>query len=188
MGAYKNFDAELYRANDTLGVNRVLTYLGDSGVFALRNDDQYGVDINVFGGFKPLYHIEVEIKQAWKNGPGFPFPTVNLPERKRKFAELPKPVEFWVLSSNLEWAIIVPDFAVTDDKLAEVSNKYIAAGEKFFQVPVSDCIIKYLGPPSALDLPDGKSEPVNSSKVSPLSAEKTGVVTATGNSTDKEPV
>lgn len=179
MGAYKNFDANLYAANDARGTNRVLQYLGDSGLFALRNDDTYGVDIHVFSGFKPSYHIEVEIKQAWKSGPGFPFPTVNLPERKQKFAELPKPVEFWVLSKDLEWAIIVPDFAVTDDKLVEVPNKYIAAGEKFFQVPTDQCIIKYLGP-VILELP-------KDTKVLARSAEETGVVTATGNVTDKEP-
>lgn len=146
MGAYKKFSTEVYQANDTKGVHRVLSYLGEAGLFALRNDDTYGVDIHVFTGFKPAYHIEVEIKQAWKSGPGFPFPTVNLPERKRKFAELAKPVEFWILSKDLEWAIIVPDFAVTEDKLAEVKNKYITSGEKFFQIPVDQCIIKYLGP------------------------------------------
>lgn len=180
MGAYKNFDASLYETNDKRGTSRVISYLTDAGLFAILNDDTYGVDIHVFSGFKPAYHVEVEIKQAWKSGPGFPFPTVNLPERKRKFAELPKPVEFWVLSSNLEWAIIVPDFAVTDDKLVEVPNKYIAQGEKLFQVPVDQCIIKYLGP-VILELP-------KDTKVLELSADKTGVVTATGNVTDKDPI
>lgn len=150
MGVHKKFDQQLYAINDSRGVSRVISYLLDAGLFCTVNDDKYGVDIQVFTGFKLAYHVEVEIKQAWKGGPGFPFPTVNLPERKRKFAELPKPVEFWVLSNNLEWAIIVPDFAVTDDKLAEVSNKYIGQGEKFFQVPVDQCIIKYLGPPEDL--------------------------------------
>lgn len=146
MGVHKNFSVELYKQNDAAGVNRVIAYLLEAGTFALRNDDTYGVDIVVCVGFKPTYYVEVEIKQAWKSGPGFPFPTVNLPQRKKKFADLPKPVEFWILSKDMEWAIILPDFAIRNDRLEEVKNRLVPNGEMFYKIPVEECIIKYLGP------------------------------------------
>lgn len=143
MGYHKKHSDELYKANDSLARDTVLSYLRGHGHFAMNNSDQFGPDIVLYGGLKPLSYIEVEIKQAWQGGK-FPFPTIQLPERKGKYLRLGLPIEFWILAAGLEAAVIIPDYVITKDMLVEVPNRYIPEGELFFQVPVDLCIIRRL--------------------------------------------
>lgn len=131
QGAYKSFDTNLYDKNDN-AKELAIRYFERIGLSTIVNPDQYGVDLIVDNKF----FCEVEVKHNWKEDK-FPFSTLQIPERKKKFATLDKPVVFMVMSSNRKKAFIAKDSDVLNSPLKTVSNKYVRNGEKFFQVDVS---------------------------------------------------
>lgn len=149
MGTRKQFDEELFKQNDASAIATVVAHVCADGGFATQNDEKYAPDILVYGtSFRKLSYIETEVKHNWKaDQDQFPFPTVNLPERKGKYLRKALPIEYWILRSDLKMAIILPDFVVSSSKLEEVPNKYIKAGELFYKVPVDQCILVSLNSP-----------------------------------------
>lgn len=143
QGQYKKFDSRLYEENNWGALDTVLRVLAEDDLFACLNEDKYGPDIVVFRGFKPVRYVEVEVKRVWK-GDQFPWDTIQLPERKGKFLELGKPIEFWILNEGMDHAVIIPESAVQNSPLEEVSNKYIEDGELFYKIAIDDCIIRKL--------------------------------------------
>lgn len=149
MGAYKKFSTELHKEFDDSACTAVLKHLiEDLGLYAVRNDDMYGVDIVVFGGLrKPASYVEVEVKKVWRQDQDvFPWKDINIPTRKEKFLKLGLPTEFWVLREDLNMAIVIPDIILEKAPRVEVPNKYNASGELFFKVLIEDCILKDMRP------------------------------------------
>lgn len=140
MSIRKQFSQELHTQNDIPARLAVSQYVEQSGLYVRENEDKYGPDLVVYRGFRPAYYIEVEVKRVWRAGRDtFPYPTVQLPERKQKFLKLGMPIEFWLLREDLQYAVIVPDFVLEKSPLVEVPNKYMQSGELFFQVDISQC-------------------------------------------------
>jgi hypothetical protein len=144
-GTYKQFDIELYRENDKRARAAVAEYLNGQGLYCHPNEDKYGPDLCVYTGYKHKYYVETEVKLAYRppqsgvpdNWRGeFPFPTVQIPERKLKFTRSGKPVEFWVLSADLQFAIVISEEVLCSAPLVEVPNSLVASGEQFIQVPI----------------------------------------------------
>jgi hypothetical protein len=147
VSSRKQFDEKLFRENDMRARAAVLVHLWDSGIHAMQNPDKYGPDLVVYGrGFRPISYVECEVKQAWRSEQGlsFPFITVQLPERKGKYLRKHLPVEFWILRSDCKAVVIIPESALSSSLLSEVPNRLVSAGERFYQVPISDCTIKEL--------------------------------------------
>lgn len=152
--AYKKFSPELYRENDSAACDAVLSHLTQQGSYAVRNPDKYGPDILLYRGFKPGFYIECEVKKVWRipssvRNPGddrgeFPYSSIQLPERKKKFLNSGLPIEFWILREDLKFAVIIAEESLSDERLVEVPNKYVAEGERFYQIPLSECQIKEL--------------------------------------------
>lgn len=142
-GKYKQFNQELYNENDSIAVATALHHLSEGlGLFAVQNPDRYGPDIIVYSGTKPSHFVEVEVKRVWQpHQEEFPWSTLQIPERKRKFVELAKPVDFWIFRSDLKMYLSIPDKIVMDSPLVEVPNKYTQSGELFYQVPVHECTL-----------------------------------------------
>lgn len=147
-GKRKQFDRELFRQNDARAVAAVVGYICREGGFATQNPELYEPDIIVYGsGFRKLAYIETEVKHGWQGTGGqgpdglveFPFPTVNLPERKGQYLSKRLEVEYWILRSDLLAAVVIPGSVLDEKQLAEVSNKYIKEGEVFYQVPLELC-------------------------------------------------
>lgn len=143
MAIRKKFDQELFNSNDPEARNVILSHLDSLGLFAKENDDQYGPDIILYRGLKPVSYIEVEVKRVWI-GEAFPWESVQLPERKVKFTKLGLPCEFWIFNSTMEHAIIIPDTALSSSFLKEIPNRYIESGEMFYQIPLDMTIRKEL--------------------------------------------
>lgn len=147
MGAYKKFSTELHKEFDDSACTAVLKHLiEDLGLYAVRNDDMYGVDIVVFGGLrKPASYVEVEVKKVWRQDQDvFPWKDINIPTRKLKHLKLGLPVEFWIFREDLKMAIIIPDFIMEKSPQVEVPNKYNESGEFFVKCPIDECILKDL--------------------------------------------
>lgn len=136
----KPFSKELFATNDELARNAVIYHLFMGGLLAEPHTDRYGIDLTVR---KPesrqiLYGVECEIKRVW-NGPVLPYATIQLPERKKKYLNNPWPIEYWILNSTQTHAIIIPGHLVEQSEPVIVPNKYVRWGEKFYQIPVSEC-------------------------------------------------
>lgn len=143
IGRHKKFDKELFEENNHAAIARVLQHVNDLGLFASLNEDIYGPDIVVYSGFRKVSYVEVERKRVWK-GAEFPWITVQLPERKGKFLKKRLPIEFWLLNESMDHVVIIPDFTLLKERLVEIRNVLVPDGELFYQVPVSECIIKQL--------------------------------------------
>lgn len=129
-GVFKPFSKALYSEFDK-AKGSVLDFLGESWSI---NPDQYGPDLT--DGVK---WVEVEIKTHWKTPPKFPYPTVQLPERKGKWKHLN--IEYWILNPEATHAVVIPASALLEEFLIEVPNKYVVSGEKFYQIPIELCKI-----------------------------------------------
>jgi hypothetical protein len=135
----KDFDQQLFDSNDGQARGRVMQFLRETwGLHVVHNSDQYGPDLVVFEGLVPKYYVEVEVKHTWR-GPTFPFPTVNLPQRKEKYSKLKLPCEYWILNSTMDHVIIIESSSLAKVIPVIVRNKYVADGEMFFQLPIEEC-------------------------------------------------
>ena len=64
----------------------------------------------------------------------FPFDSVQLPERKSKFFDAP--TLFFIWNKQLTSALLFKSDDIKDLTPVEVSNKYKASGEFFYQIPL----------------------------------------------------
>lgn len=128
----KKFDQDLYQKNDPAKL-KAIEYFKSKDMAAMVNPDDYGIDLIVDDKF----YCEVEVKHNWR-GNSFTFPTLQIPERKMKFAKVcDKPVMFMVFNSEHTHAFLARADDVLKSPLREVPNKYVPEGEMFFQIPVS---------------------------------------------------
>ena len=134
MTARKPFDRRLYEQNDGKAKKAVLSFLRLHADEAQENPDEYGVDILFcFGGQD--WQAEVEIKHGWDGG-DFPFDTIHLPQRKLRYIPRER-VLYFILSSDLRRALIIPGEAAHRSELVSVPNKYVESDELFCNIPVA---------------------------------------------------
>ena len=140
-GVRKKFSPTLYAENDQRARDVVLSFLMRGGSWVRRNDDLYGPDLILYAGHgcEPISYVEVEVKRVWTAGP-FPWSTIQIPERKGKLLREALPIEFWVLRADLKEAVIIPGYVVDSSSLVEVPNVLVSSGERFFRVPIEQCI------------------------------------------------
>ena len=136
----KPFDKQMLDSHDPIAREAIRDYIGRSNLFVRDNPDIYGPDLIVYKGFKPLSFAEVEVKLVWKpEQHSFPWDTIQLPERKKKFLNLGLPIEFFILRADLERAVLIPDYVVANSPVEEVKNKYVKVGELFCRIDIQEC-------------------------------------------------
>jgi len=142
----KKFSKALYQQNDALATGVIAGYLSQWGLVAEHNTDKYGVDLLVRKPDDKDYFlaVECEIKRVW-HGPDFPYDTIQLPERKGKYRNTPHQLEYWILNSDCSSVIIIPEFLLDQYEPVVVPNKYVRWGEKFYQIPMTECLLIQLG-------------------------------------------
>lgn len=131
---YKKFDSDLFDLTDSPAREATKQYLSRMGQTAIDNPNKYCADLII----EDLCYVECECKLVWK-GPAFPWPTVHLPQRKKKFAKLDMPVLFYIWNAEYSHAMRIAGELLTDDRLVEVPNRMIAKGEYFYSIPMN-CI------------------------------------------------
>ena len=130
----KPFNGQLYEQNDARAKSAVLTFLRTHADEAKENPDKYGVDILFFFAGE-RWQAEVEIKNGWTGGP-FPFNTIHLPQRKLRYSPKER-VLYFILSSDLRRAVIIPGEAAHRAPLVSVSNKYVEKDELFCDISLA---------------------------------------------------
>lgn len=132
----KRFDKELYDQCDSKAKSKAIRLVRRvKGFKARENEKKRGVDLIVSENGEDSFYIETEIKKRKWKGDKFPFPDINFPERKRKFAELDKPTLFIMFNEDLSSYLVVTSKDLLESEVKEVPNKYVFKGEKFFKVP-----------------------------------------------------
>ena len=134
LGKHKPFSAALHKRNDPKFRKVVKEYLKKNDVIVDDNPDKYGVDLISEDG---KVKIEVEHRLSWQ-GAEFPFPDINVPERKGKFFT-DKDVSYAILNKEYTHMGVISNKKLrkylTTDNLKENPNKYVTSGELFYKVP-----------------------------------------------------
>lgn len=141
----KPFNKELFEKYDEVARKATKEFLSKKGWEAEDHPDIYAHDLLATkDGFILL--VECEVKALWKSG-GFPFPSVQLPARKRKFFH-PNAV-FFIWREDLGDAVYFWARDIDNLETVVVPNKYMASDEHFYQVPVD--LVKFVSNASIQD-------------------------------------
>lgn len=132
----KPFDRSLYAENDSLARAAGKRYWHSQGYTVEDNGDRYGPDLIVTTHENEKFYCEVEIKKVW-SGKDFAYDTLQIPERKKKFLLLERPCIFIVFNNKQTYGFLCTHSELAASPLVEVSNKYVRAGELFYQVPIN---------------------------------------------------
>ena len=131
-GVRKRFSESLYNTYDRLAREATTDYLTSKGFSVMPNPDDYAQDL-IASSKGRQWLVECEVKAVWKYG-SFPFDTVQLPERKKKFFN--KLTSFFIWNESLSKAAMFWSKDVQDLVPVEVPNKHISGGEYFYQIPL----------------------------------------------------
>lgn len=135
-GERKPFSKALHKSNDPQSRRIVIEYFKKQGIPLQENPNQFGIDLISADG---TLQIEVEHRLSWGEDQ-WPFPDINVPERKAKFLADGK-AQYIILSRDYSHIGIIRGEVVKeyihDNNLHLNRNKYVRDGEYFYKVPTS---------------------------------------------------
>ena len=137
MGIRKKFDKKLFEANDIFAREKTTKYLNSVGCNVIPHPNQYAQDLIAYKD-DDAWFVECEVKNVW-SGEGFPYPNVQMPERKKKFFD--HPTQFFIWNKEGDHAMTFWSTDISNLEPVEVYNRFISSGEYFYQVPM-DMITK----------------------------------------------
>lgn len=129
----KPFDPELYEADDNAKYE-VITWLKGFGYPAIVNPDPYGIDL-IAELPERTVGWEVEIKHGWKSR-RFPFSTVHIANRKRKFAQ---PNNYFLMLNDPRSELLAIDAKTINNAPTVIKSTIYTRTESFIEVQVADC-------------------------------------------------
>lgn len=135
----KPFDANLY-ANDDPAKHYVIEWLRAKGYEARVNPDQYGIDILASHSNRNI-EIEIEVKHNWK-GYLFPYRTVHISARKRKFFDRDK-ASLMMLNDDWSHALIFRAEAIRKAAII-IKDTIYTKSEEFIELPISGARLEQL--------------------------------------------
>ena len=133
----KYFDRDQFARHDAHAKEVARQFWINLGYDCIENPDEYGVDLLVEGKGRK-FGCEVEVKTGW-HGPEFNYPTLHIPFRKKKFTK--EKVTFFVLNNARSHAAVVSRNDVVTSPIVTVPNKFVPAGDLFYDVNVQDAKI-----------------------------------------------
>ena len=128
----KAFSTALHGKYDDIARQVTMHWMERKGYKMRENPNIYAQDLIAQKGDNQFY-VECEVKTVWK-GDTFPFDSVQLPERKKKFFH--KSTLFFIWNNDMTKAAMFKSDDIKDLTPVEVSNKYMASGEMFYQIPM----------------------------------------------------
>ena len=130
----KPFDQKLFDDNDEIAKRAVSEYLKKNFDSIVFFGDQYVIDILIVNPNKTVVMIEVEKRSNWVDK--FPFDTVHVPYRKRKyFIDSQFPAYLFSVRSDCQKALYCDGETIINSPVKTVSNKYLN-DEPFFDVSI----------------------------------------------------
>lgn len=130
----KPFDRALYEANDSIAKECAIKILTAAGYEPKVSPKKRDIDLEVYKDGVLQFYVECEIKRVWIKQ--FEYSTVNLPERKGRYACLDKPSYFIMLNADQTRFLVIKGADLLASPLVIVPNKFVSFGEKFYQIPL----------------------------------------------------
>lgn len=130
----KPFSKALHDENDEPAKNAVWRYLFNNWKVEVEEGDTYGVDLVCFRDREIVGYVEVERRHNWVGD--FPFDSVHVPFRKKKFLDLDRPMTLFSVKRDLSQALWCPGEDIKNSPVEVKSNKFMNQ-EKFFVVPLN---------------------------------------------------
>ena len=137
MPTHKKFSKGNYDANDASGKEAVTRFLEKQGLSVQENPNKYGIDLIADGttsNGKEFNNVPVEVERRNIWNKNFPFSTVHVPERKKKF--LKDYMLYAVVNSNYDRVMFCTSDIIKQFKPIEIPIKSIAKDEYFYNVPL----------------------------------------------------
>jgi len=133
IGKHARFDPESFARSDAAAREATTTLLSGYGYTVQPHPDMYAQDLVAEKGDKHFL-VECEQKSLW-SGDHFPFDSVQLPERKKKF--FAERTLFCMWNKSFTSALLFWSDKIQHLEPVEVPNRRIKKGEYFFQIPMN---------------------------------------------------
>jgi len=136
----KPFSQSLHDKYDKLGRSAVKWLFSSDIIQYHDNKDKYGIDLVGYNVYTEdiCRYVEVEVKSSWKEG-SFPYSSVNIPFRKKKFFVEPSEVWFCMVRADGNALIAIDSMDILwNSEIVEIKNKYNKKGEAFYKVPIEN--------------------------------------------------
>jgi len=136
----KRFNKKLWKENDKKGkefATSILKKIYGNNIKIVEGVE-YGVDLKLFEDDTLIKTAEVEVRHNWGNDSKFPFNTVNIPYRKKKFFTN-NICEYISINRLFTRCLLIKEKDISSSPIEENKNKYVKSGEKFFKVDISKC-------------------------------------------------
>lgn len=127
----KKFDPKLHEKADEPAKTVTKYYVGRFGYDAEDNPNIYGVDLIV----PDVCYIEVERRFMWEDDK-FPFASLHIPHRKRKFFNQDMPVLVFTWNHALTKFIRLHEDVIKTSRVIEKSTEAMPEGEHFYEVDI----------------------------------------------------
>jgi hypothetical protein len=133
-GVLKPFSKSLHATNDPKSRRLVKKFFAAMGIPLKDHPDRYDIDLITEDG---EVRVEVERRPVWKTGK-FPFKTVHVLERKKKFFEHGK-AHYCIISEDYKWmgfisATLIREY-MKPEYLNHNPNKFVRSGEYEYDIP-----------------------------------------------------
>lgn len=142
----KKFSQTLHDANDPRARRKFQDWLEERfeniKITSNPSGNKYGIDLAV-EIVSPWpwtrFYVDVEVREGWEFGE-FLYNTIHLPYRKSKFLDFNHPTIFIAFRNDLNKLIMINDYQVKQSRVIEIVNKYSKEPEKFYDIPIKDCL------------------------------------------------
>lgn len=128
----KPFDQDLYDENDKIAKEAVRDLIKYKWGFESQEGEKYGVDLVISGG-SGVWYAEVERRHNWLGV--FPYKTVHVPYRKKKFFDKFEETALFAVSKDLSQAMWARGKDILASPVVNIDNRYMK-NEPFFDVQV----------------------------------------------------
>ncbi len=143
LRAEKAFNVSLFNEYDVSGRHVVIKFLSQWWKCQIEeNPDEFGVDLLIKRDNTIVGYVEVEVRPIW-NQNNFPFTTINIPYRKKKFFTLDLPTYYCILNKSLDKYLFITSDEIVNSPVTENKNKYVSTDEYFYNVNTFN--VKYKG-------------------------------------------
>lgn len=133
MVTRKTFSAKQHDKDDRPAKVVVAGFLVQNWGLIVLEGEQYDADLVCYRDGDLKGFVEVERRHNWVED--FPFPTVHVPARKKKFFMLDKPTTLFSVRSDLKKALWCPGEVILSSPIEILKNKHCDS-EDFFVVPL----------------------------------------------------
>lgn len=135
-GLNKPFSKSLHAKNDPKSRKLVKAFFAEWDIVLIDHPNKYDIDLITEDG---KVRVEVERRINWKTGLKFPFNTVHILERKKKFFETGN-THYCIVSDDYKFMGFISGAIIKeymDDKyLIENPNRFVKKGEYAYDIPV----------------------------------------------------